>query len=78
MPVRGYEGFADDVLWAMTRKALDLGGISTGGHGVGLRKMKYQEEPGAEALSVMREVKRLFDPAGLLNPGKVIPTEKGR
>lgn len=75
----GAWGRLDDVLWAITRKALELGGTSTGEHGVGLRKMKYQEEEhGAEALSLMREVKRLFDPAGLLNPGKVIPTEKGR
>lgn len=72
-------GRLDDVMGAMTRKALELGGTSTGEHGVGLRKMKYQEEEhGAEALSLMREVKRLFDPAGLMNPGKVIPTEKGR
>ncbi len=76
LPVRGYEGSADDVLWAMTRKALELGGTSTGEHGVGLRKMKYQEEEhGAEALSLMRRVKETFDPSGILNPGKVIPTE---
>ena len=67
----------DEVLGAMTRKALELGGTSTGEHGVGLRKMKYQEEEhGAEALELMRRVKEMFDPSGILNPGKVIPTEK--
>lgn len=70
-------GRLDHVLGAMTRKALELGGTSTGEHGVGLRKMKYQEEEhGVEALSLMRRVKEMFDPLGILNPGKVIPMEK--
>jgi D-lactate dehydrogenase (cytochrome) len=63
----------DEVLKSMTEKALELGGTSTGEHGVGIRKMKYQEAEHGEALSLMREVKKLFDPLGLLNPGKVIP-----
>ena len=64
----------DQVLEEMIRKALELGGTSTGEHGVGLRKMKYQEAEHGEALSLMREIKEMFDPLGLLNPGKVIPT----
>lgn len=64
----------EGVLGAMTLKALELGGTSTGEHGVGLRKLKYQEkEHGEEALALMRGVKALFDPLGILNPGKVIP-----
>jgi D-lactate dehydrogenase (cytochrome) len=63
----------DEVLGSMTEKALELGGTSTGEHGVGIRKMGYQEAEHGEALSLMREVKELFDPLGLLNPGKVIP-----
>ena len=63
----------DEILGEMTRKALELGGTSTGEHGVGLRKMKYQEAEHGEALSLMRQVKEIFDPLGLLNPGKVIP-----
>lgn len=63
----------DEVLEGMAMKALELGGTCTGEHGVGLRKMKYQEAEHGEALSLMREVKEMFDPLGLLNPGKVVP-----
>lgn len=63
----------DAVLGEMTAKALKLGGTCTGEHGVGLRKMKYQEQEHGEALPLMRQVKEMFDPSGLLNPGKVIP-----
>jgi D-lactate dehydrogenase (cytochrome) len=61
------------VMEGMTTKALELGGTCTGEHGVGLRKIKYQESEHGEALSLMREVKRILDPQGLLNPGKVLP-----
>ena len=64
----------DEVLGGMTEKALELGGTSTGEHGVGLRKTKYQEAEHREALSLMRQVKEIFDPLGLLNPGKVFPS----
>jgi glycolate oxidase len=52
-----------------------LGGTVTGEHGVGVEKlgsMCVQFTP-AE-LELMRALKRAFDPAELLNPGKVIPT----
>ncbi len=43
---------------------------------LGLRKMKYQEEEhGAGAHPLMRRVMETFGPSGILNPGKVIPTE---
>ncbi len=57
----------------MTAKALELGGTCTGEHGVGLRKIKYQESEHGEALSLMQEIKQMLDPQGLLNPGKVLP-----
>jgi len=66
----------DEVLEGMIAKAFELGGTCTGEHGVGLRKMKYQETEHGEALSLMREVKEVFDPLGLLNPGKVIPKQE--
>ena len=43
-------------------------------HGVGIARAEFLEEHiGAELLGAMREVKALFDPAGLMNPGKVLP-----
>ncbi len=68
----GWQRF-ERVMEGMTAKALELGGTCTGEHGVGLRKIKYQESEHGEALSVMQEVKQMLDPPGLLNPGKVLP-----
>ncbi|QZA32591.1 FAD-linked oxidase C-terminal domain-containing protein [Hydrogenibacillus sp. N12] len=58
---------------ALVRYALSVGGTATGEHGVGLGKLKYQAEEHGEALSLMQAIKRLIDPAGILNPGKKIP-----
>ena len=52
-------------------KAIKLGGTCTGEHGVGLGKMKYQVAEHGEAVELMKSVKLLFDPKGILNPGKM-------
>jgi D-lactate dehydrogenase (quinone) len=53
---------------------LSLGGTLSGEHGVGLEKRDYvARELDATALRLMAEVKRCFDPAGILNPGKTLP-----
>ena len=45
----------------------------TGEHGVGIARTEFMaEQTGAELLAVMGEIKSLFDPQGLLNPGKII------
>ncbi|WP_284037034.1 FAD-binding oxidoreductase [Neobacillus sp. 114] len=51
--------------------ALSCGGTCTGEHGVGLGKMKYQPLQHGEALDVMKSIKQLLDPNGILNPGKI-------
>lgn len=57
----------------LVRRAIELGGTSTGEHGVGLGKQKFMElEHGPGALKVMRQIKRLLDPNNILNPGKVL------
>lgn len=53
--------------------ALAMGGTITGEHGVGQYKLRWlgQEQP--EPIRVLqRRIKDLFDPAGILNPGKAI------
>jgi D-lactate dehydrogenase (cytochrome) len=56
-------------------KAIELGGTCTGEHGVGIGKAAYMRAEHGEALDVMRDLKRLFDPNGILNPGKVFPAD---
>jgi glycolate oxidase len=56
------------------RAAVDLGGTITGEHGVGLAKRDFLEyEQGKEMLAVQRRLKAVFDPLGILNPGKIFP-----
>jgi glycolate oxidase len=47
----------------------------TGEHGVGVEKLGPMcTQFGAEELEAFHAVKRAFDPDGLLNPGKAVPT----
>ncbi len=51
--------------------AIELDGTATGEHGVGIGKRKYITKQHGPALDVMRQVKTLFDPNWILNPGKI-------
>jgi glycolate oxidase len=51
---------------------LELGGTITGEHGVGLLKKEWlATELGPVGVELQRGIKQVFDPLGLLNPGKV-------
>ena len=55
------------------RRANELGGKVSGEHGIGYAKRGYMAEACSSAeLALMRGMKRVFDPKGILNPGKVI------
>jgi glycolate oxidase len=57
---------------------ISLGGAITGEHGVGMEKDRLMPLLFSEAeLDLMRSVRDAFNPAGLLNPGKIFPTTKG-
>jgi glycolate oxidase len=65
------ELFAAEVL----EKCIEVGGTITGEHGVGVEKinqMCIQFRP--DELEIFRALKHAFDPRGLLNPGKAVPT----
>jgi glycolate oxidase len=69
--LRRTELFAAEVL----EKCVAVGGTITGEHGVGVEKINQMcVQFGAEELEVFLALKRAFDPAGLLNPGKAVPT----
>ncbi len=53
-------------------KAIDLGGTLTGEHGVGTLKSRWlRDELGDAQYELQRRIKAAFDPAGIMNPGKV-------
>ena len=57
---------------AMVDHALSVGGTCTGEHGIGIGKREaLVREHGAEAVMLMRRVKKAIDPEGLLNPMKL-------
>lgn len=62
----------------VVREAIELGGTSTGEHGIGLGKREYMElEHGEAGVTAMRRLKRAFDPKDTLNPGKMFPETIG-
>ena len=64
------EAFGADIL----KSCVELGGVLTGEHGVGIEKRDLMGEMFTEAdLAQQQRVKCAFDPDGLLNPGKVFP-----
>jgi glycolate oxidase len=65
------ELFAAEVL----EKCVEVGGTITGEHGVGVEKIDQMcVQFRADELELFHAVKHAFDPAGLLNPGKAVPT----
>lgn len=73
----GREGNHDDwsaierVNTMIVKQVLDLGGTATGEHGVGLGKRKFMDQEHGASLAWMKRIKYLFDPNGVLNPGKI-------
>jgi glycolate oxidase len=60
---------------AILELCVKVGGTITGEHGVGLEKINQMcVQFGRDELDAFLSVKRAFDPDGLLNPEKVIPT----
>jgi len=62
------------VLRELFETVLKLGGTISGEHGIGLAKKPFigMEIKPAE-MRLMRDIKRVFDPKGILNPGKIFP-----
>lgn len=58
----------------VVRQAIELGGTSTGEHGIGRGKREYMvAEHGEDGVETMRAIKRALDPKDTLNPGKIFP-----
>jgi D-lactate dehydrogenase (cytochrome) len=52
---------------------MSLGGTATGEHGVGIGKRQFMEAEHGNSLDWMKKIKGLFDPHGILDPGKIFP-----
>ena len=65
----------DRAIGLLMRATVELGGTLSGEHGIGVSKAEYLPlEQSEELIALQRDVKRAFDPKGLLNPGKVFPS----
>ena len=64
---------AKELAHRMAERALALGGTVTGEHGIGLGKRPFMSLEHGEAWQVMGVLKATLDPAGILNPGKLVP-----
>ena len=68
---------ASEAFEEICRHAIAMGGTISGEHGIGIQKVKLFREQleshdGTEALRLMKEIKRLFDSKGIMNPGKYV------
>lgn len=52
--------------------AIEMEGSTTGEHGVGVVRRQYAEMEHGQAWHYMKEIKKAFDPKGIMNPGKLI------
>ena len=67
------EARALEAFGAVMELGLALGGTITGEHGIGVLKARWlEQELGPVGLDLHRKLKSVFDPANLLNPGKVL------
>jgi len=72
-------GEPDDAEWSVleeinhriVERAVELGGTCTGEHGVGIGKRKFMEQEHGKSYELMRRIKEIVDPKGLMNPGKI-------
>ena len=62
---------AEDANHEVVLHALSLGGTSTGEHGIGIGRQSYLSLEHPTSIDLMREIKKVFDPKGILNPGKI-------
>jgi glycolate oxidase len=64
----------EDAIARLMRATVGLGGTLSGEHGIGISKRAYLPIEQSEALiGLQKDLKRAFDPKGLLNPGKIFP-----
>jgi len=61
----------EEVNRQIVERSIALGGTCTGEHGVGIGKRRFMEQEHGASYELMRQIKNLIDPEGLMNPGKI-------
>jgi glycolate oxidase len=75
--VEGEAARAEELAGLIIKACVDAGGSITGEHGVGIDKKAYMPSMFAEEdLATFQRLRCAFDPDGLANPGKVMPTPR--
>ena len=68
----GWNRVKTDCFDRMYAKAVELGGLVSGEHGIGYAKKEYlKRQYGETPIALMQGIKQVFDPKNILNPGKV-------
>ena len=62
---------ADELADRLHKLSIEVGGTVTGEHGTGAVRARYMRSEHGDALDVMKRIKNVMDPKGLLNPGKL-------
>ena len=69
-----WEALVPQVAESIYRLSLSLGGMITGEHGVGATRRRYLPMALDDVqIELMRQIRGVFDPNGVLNPGKIFP-----
>ena len=70
---------ADELTDVLVADALARGGTCTGEHGIGLGKRDALQREHPDLIPLMRGIKDVFDPHGIMNPGKILrpPSDVG-
>ena len=68
----------EDAIGRLMRATVGLGGTLSGEHGIGISKRAYLSIEQSEGMiDLQKGLKGVFDPKGLLNPGKIFPVGHG-
>ncbi len=74
LPEAHWDALVPEITEGIYRLALSLGGTITGEHGIGATRRRYLPLALDEAqIDLMRQIRDVFDPNRILNPGKIFP-----
>ncbi|MCD6486442.1 MAG: FAD-binding protein [Syntrophobacterales bacterium] len=63
---------AEEGIVALLKRVLSMGGTISGEHGIGIAKKRFLPmELSTESIRIQKEIKQIFDPLRILNPGKI-------